>query len=167
MSKEYMQALDDLFGLVAFQKSLTKEQFERAQEYFDIIEGALQRLQDIDNMNPNEVLGYMKSLFKSWENLAKKEKDNLETKEVEIEKYFFRENYDTIRQAFIKAQEQEDKSKAFDLINEKDIDVKLLKWAYPSVEAYNTKVRMEKDYWWRKELTKEEFEFIGRMVGAK
>lgn len=162
-----MQALDDLFGLVAFQKSLTKEQFERAQEYFDIIEEALQRLQDIDNMNPNEALGYMKSLFKSWENLAKKEKDSLEIKEVEIEKYFFRENYDTIRQAFIKAQEQEDKSKAFDLINEKDIDVKLLKWAYPSVEAYNTKVRMEKDYWWRKELTKEEFEFIGRMVGAK
>ena len=28
MSKEYTQALDDLFGLVAFQKSLTKEQFE-------------------------------------------------------------------------------------------------------------------------------------------
>lgn len=59
------------------------------------------------------------------------------------------------------------KEKAFDLINEKDIDVKLLKWAYPSVEAYNVKVRTEKDYWWRKELTQEEFEFIGRMVGAE
>lgn len=38
MSKEYIQAADDLFGLVAF-----KESFERAQKYFDIIEEALQR----------------------------------------------------------------------------------------------------------------------------
>jgi len=72
--------------------------------------------------------------------------------------------YNTIKNYILKAQ---DKAKAFDLINEKDVDIKLLKWAYPSVEAYNTKVRVEKDYWWRKELTKEEFEFIGRLVGAK
>ena len=79
--------------------------------------------------------------------------------------YFKLDNcYNTIKNYILKAQ---DKVKAFDLINEKDVDIKLLKWAYPSVEAYNTKVRVEKDYWWRKELTKEEFEFIGRLVGAE
>ena len=51
MSKEYMQALEDLFGLVAFQGS-----FEKAQKYFDIIEEALQRLESIDNAEPSEAL---------------------------------------------------------------------------------------------------------------
>lgn len=60
-----------------------------------------------------------------------------------------------------------DKEIAFNLINTKNVDIKLLKWAYPSVEAYNVKVRSEKDYWWREELTQEEFEFIGRLAGAK
>lgn len=59
MSKEYTQALDDLFGLVAFQKSLTKEQFIRVQNYIDIIEPALQRLEAIDNANPSEALAYI------------------------------------------------------------------------------------------------------------
>ena len=51
MSKEYMQALEDLFGLVAFQGS-----FEKAQKYFDIIEEALHRLESIDNSEPSEAL---------------------------------------------------------------------------------------------------------------
>ena len=59
------------------------------------------------------------------------------------------------------------KELAFDLIDTKNVDIKLLKWAYPSVEAYNVKVRAEKDYWWREELTKEEFDFLGRMVNAE
>lgn len=63
--------------------------------------------------------------------------------------------------------EKTDKEIAFDLIDTKNVDIKLLKWAYPSVEAYNVKVRTEKDYWWREELTKEEFDFLGRMVGAE
>ena len=59
------------------------------------------------------------------------------------------------------------KAEAFDLINSKNVDIKLLKWAYPSVEAYNVKVRSEMHYWWREELTDVEFQFLGRMVGAK
>lgn len=76
-------------------------------------------------------------------------------------------HYYDIKNALIKAQIKSDKEIAFDLIDTKNVDIKLLKWAYPSVEAYNTKVRTEKDYWWRDELTKEEFEFLGRMVGAE
>jgi len=72
-----------------------------------------------------------------------------------------------VKKALLKAQRKNDKEIAFDLINTKDVDIKLLKWAYPDVEAYNVKVRTEKDYWWREELTKEEFEFLGRMVGAE
>ena len=53
MSKEYMQALDDLFGLVAF---LPRGSFERAQKYFDILEPALQRLEAIDNSKSDKAL---------------------------------------------------------------------------------------------------------------
>ena len=78
-----------------------------------------------------------------------------------------RKDLESYKQALLKAQEKTDKDIAFDLIDTKNVDIKLLKWAYPSVEAYNTKVRVEKDYWWRDELSKEEFEFLGRMVGAE
>ncbi|MBO7691934.1 MAG: hypothetical protein J6T10_04780 [Methanobrevibacter sp.] len=241
MSKEYIQALGDLFGLVAFQGS-----FERAQKYFNIIEEALQRLEAIDNIKSDRALeclevlggveishteterdedfngewvyetitvndGTVEELYYEYFNTIKnyilktQQKKKVNTDIIEnymafrndnansneaLNKLLDRANHDeylaridrkeaikflnenqtfvaSIKQALLKAQEQEDKVKAFDLINEKDVDVKLLKWAYPSVEAYNVKVRTEKDYWWRKELTKEEFEFIGRMVGAE
>jgi len=59
--------------------------------------------QSVDNANPSEALDYMKSLFECWKNLAEKDnKDNLETKEIELEKYNFKENYDTIKQALLK-----------------------------------------------------------------
>lgn len=57
-----------------------------------------------------------------------------------------------------------DYAKAFKLINKKRVDMKLLHWAYPSVEAYNVKIREES--WRRDELTEEEFKFIGKMAGA-
>ena len=64
-------------------------------------------------------------------------------------------------------QENEYKT-AFDLINKKRVDIKLLHWAYPSCEAYNVKVREDKKNGWpREELTEEEFKFIGRLAGAK
>lgn len=71
-----------------------------------------------------------------------------------------------IKQALIKAQSNEYKL-AFDLINKKRVDIKLLHWAYPSCKAYNDAVREKKEYWPREELTEEEFEFIGRLAGAR
>lgn len=56
---------------------------------------------------------------------------------------------------------------AFELINEKRVDIKLLHWAYPSCEAYNVAVREKKDSWPREELTPDEFEFLGRLARAK
>lgn len=124
----------------------------------EVIDLILQNLKECDNANLNEALDCSLKLYKMVESAGNDKGFNLN----EAWEY-----HNTIKHSLLKAIKQEDKVKAFDLINEKDIDIKLLKWAYPSVDAYNQKVREQKDYWWRKELTKEEFEFIGRMVGAK
>ncbi|MBO7692352.1 MAG: hypothetical protein J6T10_06925 [Methanobrevibacter sp.] len=57
-------------------------------------------------------------------------------------------------------EEKEKQDKILKLIVEKQIDVKLVVWAGVNVEAYNVKVRAEKDYWWREELTQDEFDLI-------
>lgn len=140
--------------LDAFNKIVDYEPYsyrlEEFSELVDIIEKALQRLEAIDNADSNKALEKLDSMYRLCT----------------LQHYYgpLDNCYNTIKNYILNAQ---DKVKAFDLINEKDVDVKLLKWAYPSVEAYNVKVRTEKDYWWRKELTQEEFEFIGRLVGAK
>ena len=67
MSKKYTQALEDLFGLVAFQKSLTKEQFERLQKYNDIIEQALQKLEQYDDLMKKYNIKNIKELEKILE----------------------------------------------------------------------------------------------------
>ena len=51
-----------------------------------------------------KALEYMKTLFECWKNLA--EKANLETKEIELEKYVFEENYDIIKNYILKTQEK-------------------------------------------------------------
>ena len=105
MDKE-LKAFENIMRIYGETNSL-----EGTYNDFLTIKKALQRLEQIDNSSPSEALEYMKTLFKCWENLA--EKDNLETKEIELEKYIFKENYDTIKQALIKTQEQEN-ARAFD-----------------------------------------------------
>ena len=68
-------------------------------------------------------------------------------------------DYRIIKQALIKSQEQE---KVLEIIKEKKVDIKLIMWAGNMVEAYNQKVREQKDYWWREELTQEEFDLLKR-----
>ena len=116
------------------------------------IENMVQRLKAIENADPSDALECLEWIIKNY---------------IGNDYYVYEEELITIKQALTKVQEQKDKVKAFDLINEKNIDIKLLKWAYPDLQAYNQKVRVEKDYWWRKELTQEEFEFIGKLAGAK
>ena len=162
MNKEYLEALAFIKEKFAYLE-YNCENFNVPKKELNIVEQALQRLETIDNAEPTGALKSLEVLEKTISSLLKPilaeyEDDLSDT---------ITANYFALKQALIKAQEQEDKVKAFDLINEKDVDIKLLKWAYPSVEAYNVKVRTEKDYWWRKELTQEEFEFIGRLVGAE
>ncbi len=63
MNKEYMQALYDLFALVAFQKSLTREQYARLQKYNDTIEQALERLDKYE-----EILGNGRLTDRNYKN---------------------------------------------------------------------------------------------------
>ena len=98
IEKEF-EALDDLFDLVHSQES-----FEKGQKCYDILKDALIELKVIKETDPNEALEYMKTLFECWKNLA--EKANLETKEIELEKYVFEENYDTIKNYILKTQEK-------------------------------------------------------------
>ncbi len=109
------------------------------------IEQALQELQAIKSAEPSEALDYMKSLFECWKNLA--EKNNLETKDIELEKYIFKENYDTIKQTLIKTQEQE---KALKIIIKKNVRIYWIK-SYSCVESYNNGLPP------KEQLTKEEF----------
>ena len=179
MSKEYIEALDNLFGLVSFQKSLTREQFTRAQEYSDIIEQALQRLESIDNAKPSKALEYINTLIKENDNDIK----NQNTKVLGIgmqAKFDIYLNYKSfmlsiIKQALIKAQEQEkvlddaikltcergDKLDYYEIILEiikkKNVDTYILKMC-KTVDEYNSKIVhiIGKT----KELTQEEFDLL-------
>lgn len=146
MSKELEIITDYIEKIEEYEKKTGKQYLANyiTKELCITIKEKLQRLEAIDNANPSEALNITKA----------------------TEKYTGID-LSIIKQALLKAQEQEDKAKAFDLINTKNVDIKLLKWAYPSVEAYNVAVREQKDYWWREELTPEEFEFLGRLVGAE
>lgn len=120
----------------------------------DVIEEvkkSLYRLEEIDNADPSKAL---KCLNRIREFLLNR-----------IKTVSFQDLRD-IEQALIKMQNNEYKV-AFDLINKKRVDIKLLHWAYPSCEAYNVAVREKKETWPREELTEEEFEFIGRLAGAR
>lgn len=153
-----INVLEDLiieFDEMGYEPTILCDTQKEVDSFRNRLKQVLDYLKAIDNSKPSKALEELDSGFE------------VKTKEYGNMIAYGDEQIDTIEQALIKAQENEDKTKAFDLINEKDVDVKLLKWAYPSVEAYNVKVRTEKDYWWRKELTQEEFEFIGRIVGAK
>lgn len=121
----------------------------------EVIKLILQKLKEYDNAKPSEAMECLERVCE-WTGY-----DEIYTK-TDLEN-----DINTIKQALLKAQEQENKAKAFDLINEKRVDIKTLHWAYPNVEAYNVWVRENNKTFWRKELTPEEFEFIGRLAGAK
>ena len=155
MNKEYMQALYDLFGLVAFQKSLTKEQYARLQKYNDIIEQALERLESIDNSNPSEALECLEKLESKSQimqgcyelNISKKEE--LENNE-EVDKYT-----NTIKQALLKAQENE---KMLEIMKDKWVNVAVLIHS-KTVEEYNNNAYTPYN------LTQDEFDLLKRWVG--
>ncbi len=121
------------------------------------IKQALQRLKAIDNADPSEALKALKELRVIANTYCSFNDTQCEHN---------KELADIIEKALIKIQSNEYKI-AFDLINKKRVDIKLLHWAYPSCKAYNVAVREKKETWRREELTEEEFEFIGRLAGAR
>ena len=119
-----------------------------------IIEKALQRLESIDNANPSEALKCLEKV-----NVC------LETKE---DYSNWEKQYNTIKQALLKAQEPkqyvdelklvENKLKALEIIKEKNVDVHWIK-IINELEAYN-----EDKNSWEKELTEEEFSLLKEVL---
>ena len=97
--------------LEAFKK-VKNNSSKEVVEAFDIIEKGLQRLEAIDNAKPSEALNGLEYICKI-----------LNEKRIDI-KWLFKGDYDTIKQALLKAQEQE---KVLNIIKEYQVDIWLLK----------------------------------------
>ena len=117
MSEEYLEALNGLFDLVHCQDS-----FEKAQKYFDIIEEALHRLESIDNAEPSEALECLEligGVYLLWGH--------------ETVADGFKEEFNIIKQALLKAQEPKQYLKWEDLEFKEEtsrIEVKLNETLY-------------------------------------
>ncbi|MBR4693888.1 MAG: hypothetical protein IKP07_03670 [Bacilli bacterium] len=89
MSKEYLEAFNRLNT-----EDDTEYVFKRATKNIEIVESALQRLEQIDNSNPSEALEYIENKLKDLEYVAK-QNDN----EYLLSKYIPSEKFDIIKQA--------------------------------------------------------------------
>lgn len=102
MSKEYLEALNDLFDLVTCQES-----FEKAQKYFDIIEEALKRLESIDNANPSEALECVERLDKmEFHRSIETYVSEIDSDISETQYLGNTDEFYTIKQALLKAQKE-------------------------------------------------------------
>ena len=137
MSKE-LEGFRDILWILS---AVSGCEVDMNSEHIKIVKQALQRLEAINNSNPSEAL---KCLEKLQSNIRP------------LNDYYYgdeqRKSYDTIKQALIKAQEQE---KVLSIIKKKRVDIDLLNIS-SNVEEYNFKVSLDK------ELTKEEFDLLKR-----
>ena len=123
---------------------------ERYKLAVNNVEDGLKRLEAIDNANTTEALEWLKQQAIAFEH-----------SELAIE--VANENYASIKQALLKAQEQE---KVLSIIFEKNVDIYNLKTCI-SLEHYNSEIRRKNqnntysyEIWY--ELTQEEFESVKR-----
>ena len=119
---------------------------KHTQDY-KIVEKALQRLEQIDNANPSEALNKLLDRANHDEYLGRIETDKAIN--------FLNENQafaNTIKQALIKAQEQE---KVLEIIFEKNVNTLLLELA-ENVDEYNERIVPNG------QLTQEEFNLLKR-----
>lgn len=136
MSKE-RQALEKLFDILLYSNNKIE-----AQKYYDAIKQALKRLEAIDNANPSEALECLDRIgdieLSHTETCCNETKDDeyIETLVEVIDgilKDKYKKEYNTIKQALLKAQEQKKYLKWEDLeFKEKtsQIEVKLNKTLY-------------------------------------
>ena len=120
----------------------------------DDIEKELKRLEKIENAKPTKALECLEN-YKKHSRICGIGYDV-------YDKWF-----DTIKQALLKAQEQE---KVLDVIKEKNVDIALLKEC-KNVHEYNIEVTSHNEnlikpleWWTRKHLTQEEFELLKRWL---
>ena len=131
MSKEYLEALKNIKLVIRsgiFYSLNDRERFIN-DDNFKIIEEALQRLESIDNARPSEALGLVKRTCEIYvDSLKQRDLIGYDIIEKQIN-----EALDTIKQALIKAQEQE---KVLEIIKEKNVNIGLVN-VLSSVEQYN------------------------------
>ena len=113
----------------------------------DIIEQALQRLEAIDNAEPSEAL-------ESLERVKGYYAGGIISVEVYLEET---EEYNTVKQALLKAQKQE---KVLEIIFEKNVEIYWLKHS-KTVEEYNKHIKNLRDTF---NLTQEEFDTLKRWI---
>lgn len=103
-----------------------------------------QRLESIDNSSPSKALESLEDIYTFSEDTI----------------YQFEKEYDTIKQALLKSQEQE---KVLEIIKKKKINIDLL-YASSSVEQYNDELVIIYGMWFVKDrqLTEEEFDLLKR-----
>ena len=133
MTKE-KESLEGMFNLIKSQSS-----FEEAQKYYDILDEAINRLEAIDNANPSEALECLDKLLDGY------------SKGMAGRSY-----YDTIKQALLKAQEQE---KVLSIMFTKTVSIFQLSCC-KNVDEYNDLKFNDNE-----KLTKDEFDLLKRWLG--
>ena len=118
----------------------------------------LLKYKQLDNANPSKALEELKRI--DW-NITYLLSDCDINEEVSMSLDSIRENKscEVIKQALLKAQEQEKKVKALEIIKEKNVDVLLIK-KYDFVEDYNSAVWISG----RPKLVKEEFDLLKEVL---
>lgn len=170
MSKEYLEALEiecgelvemDLLFLdrngenqekwhdsEAFKKAVDFEK-KYGKSHIYILKQALQHLEAIDNANPSEALGLIKRTCEIYvDSLKQRDLIGYDIIEKQIN-----EALDTIKQALIKAQEQE---KVLKILKEKKVELMSL-YLSSSVEQYNNQFVCDEN-----KLTQNEFDLLKR-----
>lgn len=112
---------------------------------YDDIKQALQRLEAIDNANPSEALKWLDDIGEQWVERGLNP---------DIVQYKETQSYREIKQALLKAQEQEKELKAFEIIKKKKVNVIRLFTNGFDIDLYHSNLRDEL------KLTQEEFELL-------
>ena len=115
MTKEYLETLEKL------KEHLKYEWIDNLSntEYYDILEQALQRLEAIDNAKPSKAMDRLEYICKI-----------LNEKRIDI-KWLFKNDYNTIKQALLKAQNQEKELEVLQILKTKQVDINFFKTLIP------------------------------------
>ena len=134
-------------GLLKRYEGKTDYNIYITKEWLLEINQALQRLEQIDNANPSEALECLERV-----------NVHLETK---LDRSIWNEQHNTIKQALLKAQEQDEVP---EVIKEKKVDFSYLEKC-DSVVEYNLYIsNYDNNYWKKQPLTQDEFNLLKEVL---
>ena len=182
MSEEYIEA----FGRITLHTEYDNDSSYDCLNFEDdcnLVEKALQRLETIDNANPSEALKEVNEIINSLEEYNKLMRFH---KAPETATDIMLRKLDIVKQALIKAQEQEvdiihykgtvdnlrrdnailkeiknEQEKVLEIIKKKEVNIQVFNQC-EDVETYNNVYKKQKD----RQLTQEEFDLLKRCVNG-